>query len=87
MSEFDSSFDPFKILGIPSNASGKDIKSAYNKRARETHPDKNPERTEWANEEFKKVAQAYTVLTDPEKKKEWERAAAERCVVCCWIGM
>ncbi|KAH8914441.1 hypothetical protein BT69DRAFT_1326396 [Atractiella rhizophila] len=71
MSDLDPFFNPYRILGIDSNATAKDIKCA---RARETHIKKNPERPTWAAEEFTKVAQAYAILTDAKKKREWECA-------------
>jgi len=63
--------DPWAVLGVSRSASTKQIKSAYKKLAKEWHPDvnKSPE----AEEKFVDIAEAYQILTDDEKKQEWER--------------
>jgi translocation protein SEC63 len=65
-----ASFDPFKILGVASNAGDKDVRKAYRKLSLEYHPDKNPG-NKIAEEMFMKVAKAYEALTDEEAKKNW----------------
>ncbi len=60
--------DFYKELGVSSDASAKDIKTAYRKLASELHPDKNPA----GAERFKAVSEAYSVLSDEEKKKEYD---------------
>ncbi|MBD09136.1 MAG: molecular chaperone DnaJ [Flavobacteriaceae bacterium] len=64
--------DYYDILGISKGASAAEIKKAYRKKAIEFHPDKNPgDKNAEAN--FKKAAQAYEVLGDPEKKSKYDQ--------------
>jgi len=67
--------DYYKILGIDRNASEQDIKRAYRKLARESHPDVNPDDKQ-AEENFKKINEAYQVLGDPEKRDKYNRLGA-----------
>jgi molecular chaperone DnaJ len=60
--------DFYKELGVPSDADAKAIKAAYRKLASELHPDKNPA----GAERFKSVSEAYSVLSDEAKKKEYD---------------
>lgn len=64
--------DYYQILGIDREADDKTIKSAYRSLARKWHPDVNPDNTEEAEEKFKEVSEAYSVLSDPEKKKLYD---------------
>lgn len=63
--------DHYAVLGVTKNASDADIKKAYRKLAMQYHPDKNPGNKE-AEESFKKIAEAYAILGDPEKRKEYD---------------
>lgn len=63
--------DYYKILGIDKNASIDDIKKVYRKLALKYHPDKNPG-DKPAEEKFKKISEAYAVLGDPEKRKQYD---------------
>lgn len=64
--------DYYEVLGVARNASDQEIKSAYRKLAVKYHPDKNPgDRT--AEERFKEAAEAYSVLSDPEKRSRYDR--------------
>ena len=65
--------DFYKELGISSSATQDDVKKAYRQLARDLHPDKNPGDTE-AEDRFKAVSEAYTVLADPDKRKEYDEA-------------
>ena len=59
--------DYYQILGITKKATADEIKKAYRKLAVKWHPDKNPNNKVAAEEKFKKISEAYAVLSDPEK--------------------
>ncbi len=63
--------DYYKILGLEKTASSDEIKKAYRKLALKYHPDKNPDNKE-AEEQFKKISEAYAVLSDAEKRKQYD---------------
>jgi molecular chaperone DnaJ len=64
--------DYYEVLGIGRDASDQEIKSAYRKRALQYHPDRNPNNPE-AEERFKEAAEAYSVLSDPQKRAAYDR--------------
>jgi curved DNA-binding protein CbpA len=63
--------DPYKALGLSREASQDDIRKAHRKLVREYHPDANPEDPR-AEGRFKEVQQAYEVLSDEKKRREYD---------------
>jgi molecular chaperone DnaJ len=70
---FDRDF--YKSLGVASDASDSEIKRAYRKLAKDLHPDKNPGDTR-AEARFKDISEAYSVLSDPAQRKEYDAVRA-----------
>ncbi|MEL7596608.1 MAG: molecular chaperone DnaJ [Clostridiaceae bacterium] len=64
--------DYYDILGISKGASDDEIKKAYRKLAMKYHPDRNPDNKE-AEEKFKDINEAYQVLSDPQKKSQYDQ--------------
>ena len=64
--------DYYEVLGVDKSASADDIKRAYRKLAVKYHPDKNPDNKE-AEEKFKEAAEAYSVLSDADKKARYDQ--------------
>lgn len=65
--------DYYEVLGISRDASETDIKKAFRKLSMKWHPDKNPNNKEEAKERFAEVANAYEVLKDPKKRKQYDQ--------------
>ena len=64
--------DYYEILGVGKNAGDQDIKSAYRKLALQHHPDRNPDNPE-AEDRFKEASEAYSVLSDAQKRAAYDR--------------
>jgi len=65
--------DYYQVLGVPRNCTDKQIKKAYRKLAMRYHPDQNPGKEEWANEKFKEINEAYGVVGDPQKRRQYDQ--------------
>ena len=66
--------DYYQILGVPENASQEDIKNAFRKLAFKYHPDKNPGNEKQAEEKFKEINEAYSILGDAGKRRQYDFA-------------
>ena len=69
----DDENDYYKILGVTKEATDAEIKKAYRKLALKWHPDKNPNNRAEAEEKFKKINEAYSVLSDKDKRRQYDR--------------
>jgi molecular chaperone DnaJ len=64
--------DYYEVLGVSKNANAEEIKKAYRKKALQHHPDKNPD-DHTAEDKFKEAAEAYEVLSNPDKKARYDQ--------------
>jgi DnaJ-class molecular chaperone len=64
--------DYYKILGVEKTATEDEIKSAYRKLAMKWHPDRNPDNVEEAKNKFAEINEAYEVLSNPEKRQQYD---------------
>ena len=65
--------DYYEVLGVGRNATEQEVKSAYRKLALQHHPDRNPNDKETAEEKFKEITEAYSVLAEPQKRAAYDR--------------
>jgi len=63
----------YDILGVPKDADDKAIKKAYREMALKWHPDKNPDNKEDAEKRFRQVAEAYEVLSNPDRRRNYDQ--------------
>ena len=64
--------DYYEVLGVPKDATDEVIRKAYKKLAIKWHPDKHVDDKKEAEEKFKEISEAYSVLSDPKKKREYD---------------
>lgn len=67
--------NPYDLLGVKKNASDREIKKAFRKLSLQYHPDKNKDPN--AEDTFREIAEAYTILSDPEKRKRFDQFGYE----------
>lgn len=65
--------DYYEVLGVDKTATADEIKKAFREAAKKWHPDRNPDNKKEAEEKFKEIAEAYSVLSDDEKRKRYDQ--------------
>lgn len=69
--------DYYEVMGVAKDATGEEIKTAYRRLAKKYHPDLNPDDKQAAEDKFKELQQAYSVLGDPEKRAAYDRRGSD----------
>lgn len=69
--------DYYELLGVNKNASQEEIKNAYRRLAKKYHPDMNPDNKKETEEKFKEIAEAYEVLSDAQKRAQYDQFGHE----------
>ena len=64
--------NPYEILGVSKSSNNEEIKKRYKLLAKKHHPDRNPNNKEESEEKFKEIAKSYDILSDPEKRKNYD---------------
>lgn len=64
--------NPYQVLGVSEDADEQEVKKAYRALAKKYHPDLNPEDVQ-AEQKFKEIADAYEILSNPQKRQNWEK--------------
>lgn len=70
--------DYYQTLGVDKKATPQQIKKAYRKLAMKWHPDKNPDNKETAEAKFKEIGEAYSVLSDEQKRKNYDQFGSDK---------
>ena len=65
--------DYYEVLGLPRSANAQDIRKAYRRLAMQYHPDRNPDNKEAMEAQFKEVSEAYEVLSDENKRRQYDQ--------------
>ena len=77
--------DYYEVLGVPKDADEAAIKKAYRVLAKKYHPDANPG-DETAAEKFKEASEAYAVLSDPQKRQQYDQFGQQKGIRPGMIG-
>ena len=78
--------DYYEVLGVERGADDAAIKKAYRQLAKKYHPDVNPGDKD-AEEKFKEVNEAYSVLSDPQKRSRYDQFGSEAATLCVPVTM
>ena len=70
--------DYYSTLGVDKKATQEEIKKAYRKLAMKWHPDRNPDNKEKAEQKFKNINEAYSILSDEEKRKNYDQFGSDK---------
>ena len=77
--------DYYKVLGVAKTATSNDVKTAYRKLALEFHPDRNNSKS--AEEKFKEIGEAYSILSDDKKRKIYDEFIIQNTVISDYNGI